>query len=32
VSVLDVSEKEADKLPATLDPLAAMAESDTGRL
>jgi len=32
VLVLDVSEEEADKLLATLDPLAAMAEADTGRL
>jgi hypothetical protein len=32
VLVLDVTEEEADKLLATLDPLAAMAESDAERL
>lgn len=32
VLVLDVSEKEADKLLAVLDPLAAMAEADATRL
>lgn len=32
VLVLDVSESEADKLLATVDPLAAMAESDTEKL
>lgn len=32
VLVLDVNEAEADKLLATLDPIAAMAESDAGRL
>lgn len=32
VLVLDVNEAEADKLLATLDPLAAMAESDAVRL
>jgi hypothetical protein len=32
VLVLDVSEAEADKLLATLDPLAAMAETDAVRL
>ena len=30
VLVLDLDEKEADKLLATLDPLAAMAEADIG--
>ena len=32
VLVLDVKEEEADKLIATLDPLAAMAEADTEAL
>jgi hypothetical protein len=32
VLVLDVSEQEANKLLATLDPLAAMAEADTRML
>jgi hypothetical protein len=32
VLVVDVNEEEADKLLATLDPLAAMAEVDTRRL
>jgi DNA modification methylase len=32
VLILDVTEEEADKLLATLDPLAAMAESDSERL
>jgi len=32
VIVLDVTEQEADKLLLTLDPLAAMAESDTERM
>jgi ParB-like chromosome segregation protein Spo0J len=32
VLVLDVSEEEADKILLTLDPLAAMAESDTERI
>lgn len=32
VIVLDVTEEEADKLLLTLDPLAAMAESDTERM
>ncbi len=32
VLVLDVTEAEADKLLATLDPLAAMAESDSDRI
>lgn len=32
VLVLDVDEAEADKLLATLDPLAAMAESDAAKL
>src|SRR6202790_414302 len=32
VLVLDVSEAEADKILATLDPLAAMAESDSDRI
>lgn len=32
VLVLDVNEDEADKLLATLDPLAAMAQSDAGKL
>jgi len=32
VLVLDVTEEEADKLLATLDPLAGMAEADAGRL
>ena len=32
VLVLDVTEEEADKLLATLDPMAAMAESDAERL
>jgi DNA modification methylase len=32
VLVLDVTEAEADKLLATLDPLAAMAESDSERI
>src|SRR6266478_1413794 len=32
VLVLDVTEQEADKLLATLDPLAAMAESNAERL
>ena len=32
VLVLDVSEAEADKLLALLDPLAAMAETDTAKL
>jgi DNA modification methylase len=32
VLVLDVSEEEADKLLLTLDPLAAMAETDAGRI
>jgi hypothetical protein len=32
VLVLDVSEEEADKLLATLDPLASLAGSDTNRL
>jgi hypothetical protein len=32
VLVLDVTEEEADKILATLDPLAAMAESDAERL
>ncbi len=31
VLILDVNEAEADKLLATLDPLAAMAESDAAR-
>ena len=30
--VLDVSEEEADKILLTLDPLAAMAESDSERI
>jgi DNA modification methylase len=32
VLVLDVSDEEADKLLLTLDPLAAMAESDSARI
>ena len=32
VLILDVTEAEADKLLATLDPLAAMAESDAAKL
>ena len=32
VLVLDVTEEEADKLLLTLDPLAAMAESDSARI
>src|SRR5262245_18648640 len=32
VLVLDVSDEEAAKLLATLDPLAAMAEADEGKL
>jgi hypothetical protein len=32
VIVLDVTEEEADKLLLTLDPLAAMAESDTEKI
>lgn len=32
VLILDVNEEEADKLLATLDPLAAMADADTERL
>jgi ParB-like chromosome segregation protein Spo0J len=32
VLVLDVTEEEADKILATLDPLAAMAETDTERV
>jgi ParB-like chromosome segregation protein Spo0J len=32
VLVLDVNEAEADKLLATLDPLAAMADSDAAKL
>jgi ParB-like chromosome segregation protein Spo0J len=32
VLVLDVTEAEADKILATLDPLAAMAESDAAKL
>ena len=32
VLVLDVTEEEADKLLLTLDPLAAMAETDAGRI
>jgi DNA modification methylase len=32
VLILDVNEAEADKLLLTLDPLAAMAETDAGRL
>jgi hypothetical protein len=32
VLVLDVTEQEADRLLLTLDPLAAMAEADTGRI
>jgi len=32
VLILDVNEAEADKLLATLDPLAAMAEKDAGQL
>jgi len=32
VLVLDVTAEEADKLLLTLDPLAAMAETDTGRI
>lgn len=32
VLILDVSEEEADKVLLTQDPLAGMAESDTGRL
>src|SRR5215469_315180 len=32
VLVLDVTAEEADKLLLTLDPLAAMAEADTGRI
>lgn len=32
VLILDVNEVEADKLLATLDPLAAMAESDAAKL
>jgi hypothetical protein len=32
VLVLDVDEAEADKVLATLDPLAAMAEADAGKL
>src|ERR1700674_2038824 len=32
VLILDVSEAEADKILLTLDPLAGMAESDSGRL
>jgi len=32
VLILDVNEAEADKLLATLDPLAAMAESDGAKL
>lgn len=32
VLVLDISEAEADKLLATLDPLAAMAEADSAKL
>jgi Arc/MetJ family transcription regulator len=32
VLVLDVSEQEADKILLTLDPLAAMAESDAERI
>ena len=32
VLVLDVSEEEADKILLTLDPLAALAESDAERI
>jgi DNA modification methylase len=32
VLILDVSEEEADKILATLDPLAAMAEADSERI
>ena len=32
VLVLDVTEEEADKILATLDPLAALAESDSARI
>jgi hypothetical protein len=32
VLVLDVTEEEADKILLTLDPLAAMAESDAERI
>jgi DNA modification methylase len=32
VLILDVTEEEADKILATLDPLAAMAEGDTSRI
>ena len=32
VLILDVNEAEADKILATLDPLAAMAESDASKL
>jgi ParB-like chromosome segregation protein Spo0J len=32
VLILDVNEAEADKLLATIDPLAAMAEADAGKL
>lgn len=32
VLILDVSEKEADKLLATVDPLASLAESDSEKL
>ena len=32
VLVLDLNEEEGDKLPLTLDPLAAMAESDSERI
>ncbi len=32
VLILDVDESEADKLLATLDPLAALAETDSGKL
>ena len=32
VLVIDVTEAESDRLLLTLDPLAAMAEADTGRI
>jgi len=32
VLILDVNQEEADKILATLDPLAAMAEADAGKL
>jgi ribosome assembly protein YihI (activator of Der GTPase) len=32
VLILDVTEEEADKILATFDPLAAMADADAGKL